>query len=237
VPFVLLGAGLLWFGWFGFNAGSALAASPIAGLAFVTTMLAPAATLVVWTFLDIMRAGKPTAVGAATAIVVGLVAITPAAGFISPMSAILLGGIAAVPSYFTLQWRAKTSLDDSLDVLAAHGVGGTVGALLTGVFANKALNGVADGVLYGNPRQILIQGAAILAAIVYSGIGSFILLKLIGFVIPLRAASTDESIGLDISQHSEEAYTHTGGGLTAAVRVDHPAGTPEMIRVTAPSAS
>jgi ammonium transporter, Amt family len=237
VPFVLLGAGLLWFGWFGFNAGSALAASPIAGLAFVTTMLAPAATLVVWTFLDIMRAGKPTAVGAATAIVVGLVAITPAAGFISPMSAILLGGFAAIPSYFTLQWRAKTSLDDSLDVLAAHGVGGTVGALLTGVFANKALNGVADGVLYGNPRQILIQSAAILAAIVYSGIGSFILLKLIGFVMPLRATGTDESVGLDISQHSEEAYTHSGGGLTAAIRADQPAGTPEMIRVTAPSAS
>src|SRR4029079_16346022 len=111
VPFVLLGAGLLWFGWFGFNAGSALAASPIAGLAFITTMLAPAATLVVWTFLDVMRSGKATAVGAATAIVVGLVAITPAAGFISPMSAILLGGIAAIPSYFTLQLRAKTSLD------------------------------------------------------------------------------------------------------------------------------
>jgi ammonium transporter, Amt family len=237
VPFVLLGAGLLWFGWFGFNAGSALAASPIAGLAFVTTMMAPAATLVVWTFLDMMRGGKPTAVGAATAIVVGLVAITPAAGFISPISAILLGGIAAVPSYLTLQWRAKTSLDDSLDVLAAHGVGGTVGALLTGVFANKALNGVADGLLYGNPRQVLIQSAAILAAIVYSGIGSFILLKLIGFVIPLRAISSDEQMGLDISQHSEEAYTHTGGGLTAAIRAANPAGTPELIRVTAPSAS
>src|SRR5918996_1217485 len=133
VPFVLLGAGLLWFGWFGFNAGSAVAASPIAGLAFVTTMLAPAATLVVWTVLDMMRSGKPTAVGAATAIVVGLVAITPAAGFISPMSAIALGGLAAIPSYFALQWRAKTSLDDFLDVVAAHGVGGSVGALLTGV--------------------------------------------------------------------------------------------------------
>ena len=127
VPFTLLGAGLLWFGWFGFNAGSALAANGIAGLAFVTTMFAPAATLVVWTFLDLIRSGKPTAVGAATAIVVGLVAITPAAGFISPMNAILLGGIAAIPSYIGLQIRAKTSLDDSLDVVAAHGVGGTVG--------------------------------------------------------------------------------------------------------------
>jgi Amt family ammonium transporter len=147
VPTVLLGAGLLWFGWFGFNAGSALAASPIAGLAFVTTMFAPAATLVVWTFLDIFRSGRPTAVGCATAIVVGLVAVTPAAGFISPMNAILLGAIAAVPSYFGLILRAKTSLDDSLDVVAAHGVGGTVGALLTGVFAAKAINGVFDGAL------------------------------------------------------------------------------------------
>ena len=158
VPFTLLGAGLLWFGWFGFNAGSALAANNIAGLAFVTTMLAPAATLVVWTFLDGLRSGRPTAVGAATAIVVGLVAVTPAAGFISPMSAIALGGIAAVPSYFMLVWRAKTSLDDSLDVVAAHGVGGTVGALLTGVFADKALNGVADGLLFGNPGQLLDAG-------------------------------------------------------------------------------
>ncbi len=212
VPFVLLGAGLLWFGWFGFNAGSALAASPIAGLAFVTTMLAPAATLVVWTLLDVMRTGKPTAVGAATAIVVGLVAITPAAGFVSPMSAILLGAIAAVPSYFGLIIRAKTSLDDSLDVVAAHGVGGTVGALLTGVFAQKSLNGVADGVLYGNPGQLAIQGAAVLAAIVYSGLMSFILLKLIGLVMPLRASASDESEGLDITEHGEEAYPAMGGG-------------------------
>src|SRR5512138_1678071 len=211
VPFVLLGAGLLWFGWFGFNAGSALAASPIAGLAFMATMLAPAATLVVWTFLDVMRSGKVTAVGAATAIVVGLVAITPAAGFISPMNAILLGGIAAIPSYFTLQLRAKTALDDSLDVLAAHGVGGTVGALLTGVFAEKALNGVADGALYGNPRQLLVQGAAILAALVYSGGMSFVLLKLINLVLPIRATAADEVEGLDVTQHGEEAYIHDGG--------------------------
>ena len=171
VPLVLLGAGVLWFGWFGFNAGSALAASPIAGLAFVTTMLAPAATLTVWTILDFVRLGKATAVGAATAIVVGLVAVTPAAGFISPMNALLLGAIAAVPSYFALIIRAKTSFDDSLDVVAAHGVGGTVGALLTGIFAEKALNGLADGVLYGNPGQLGIQAAAMGAAIVYSGVG------------------------------------------------------------------
>src|ERR1700752_715764 len=170
IPTVLLGAGLLWFGWFGFNAGSALAASPLAGLAFVTTMRAPGATLVVWTFLDMMRSGKPTAVGCATAIVVGLVAITPAAGYVSPMSAIVLGGIAAVPSYLALIIRSKTSLDDSLDVVAAHGVGGTVGALLTGGFADKALNGLADGALHGNPGQVVTQAVAILAAIVYSGL-------------------------------------------------------------------
>jgi Amt family ammonium transporter len=226
VPFVLLGAGLLWFGWFGFNAGSALAASPIAALAFVTTMLAPAATLVVWTFLDILRSGKPTAVGCATAIVVGLVAITPAAGFISPMSAIALGAIAAVPSYLALIIRAKTSLDDSLDVVAAHGVGGTVGALLTGVFADKSLNGLFDGALFGNPGQVLIQATAVGTAIVYSGLMSFILLKVIGLVIPLRASDADESIGLDISQHSEEAYLHTGGTRSAVHMTETASPTP-----------
>jgi Amt family ammonium transporter len=208
VPLTLLGAGLLWFGWFGFNAGSALAASPIAGLAFVTTMLAPAATLVVWTFLDLIRSGKPTAVGAATAIVVGLVAITPAAGFISPMYAIFLGAIAAVPSYLGLVIRAKTNLDDSLDVVAAHGVGGTVGALLTGVFAEKSINGVFDGLIAGNPGQVLIQAAAVGTAIVYSGVMSFVLLKLIGLFMPLRATSGDEASGLDVTQHGEEAYLH-----------------------------
>jgi Amt family ammonium transporter len=210
VPTVLLGSGLLWFGWFGFNAGSALAASPIAGLAFVTTMLAPAGTLVVWTLLDLVRTGKPTAVGCATAIVVGLVAVTPAAGFISPMNALLLGGIAAVPSYFALIIRARTSLDDSLDVVAAHGVGGTVGALLTGVFADQSLNGLFNGLLYGNPGQLGIQAAAVLAAILYSGVVTFILLKVIGLAIPLRASTDDESAGLDLTQHGEEAYLHEG---------------------------
>jgi Amt family ammonium transporter len=206
IPTVLLGAGLLWFGWFGFNAGSALAASPIAALAFVTTMLAPAATLVVWAVLDIMRSGKPTAVGCATAIVVGLVAITPAAGFISPMNAILLGAIAAVPSYFGLILRARSGLDDSLDVVAAHGVGGTVGALLTGVFAQESLNGVQNGLLFSNPAQLGIQFAAVAAAIVYSGVVSFLLLKLIALFLPLRASRGDEGTGLDLSMHGEEAY-------------------------------
>jgi Amt family ammonium transporter len=217
VPIVLLGSGLLWFGWFGFNAGSAVAASPIAGLAFVTTMLAPAATLVVWTFLDIVRSGKPTAVGCATAIVVGLVAVTPAAGFISPMNAVFLGAIAAVPSYFALILRAKTSLDDSLDVVAAHGVGGSVGALLTGVFAERSLNGVFDGALYGNPGQLLVQGTAVLAAMAYSGAATFVLLKLISVFVPLRASKTEEMEGLDISAHGEEAYMHIGGSTPITV--------------------
>jgi ammonium transporter, Amt family len=230
VPFTLLGAGLLWFGWFGFNAGSAVAANGIAGLAFTTTMLAPAATLVVWTLLDGVRSQKPTAVGAATAIVVGLVAVTPAAGFIGPMSAILLGGVAAIPSYFALQWRARTSLDDSLDVVAAHGVGGTVGALLTGVFAQKALNGVADGLLFGNPGQLAIQGMAVLAAILYSGIGSFVLLKLIGLVMPLRATAADESVGLDVSEHGEEAYVHAAGSVAVAPSAAYEGGVLSEIR-------
>ncbi|MCC7044152.1 MAG: ammonium transporter [Acidobacteria bacterium] len=211
VPFVLLGSGLLWFGWFGFNAGSALGATGIAGLAFTTTMFAPAATVVVWSLLDLFRLGKVTAVGAATAIVVGLVAVTPAAGLISPINAVLLGGIAAVPSYFLLIWRAGSRLDDSLDVVAAHGAGGTVGALLTGVFAQKSLNGMADGLLYGNPGQLGIQAAAIAAAIVFSGVMSFILLKLVGMVIPLRATSEAEAEGLDQTQHGEEGYGHASG--------------------------
>jgi Amt family ammonium transporter len=208
VPFTLLGAGVLWFGWFGFNSGSALASNNIAALAFTATFLAPAATLVVWTFLDYMRSGKPTAVGAATAIVVGLVAITPASGYVGPMDAIWLGGFAAIPSYLMLQWRAKTNFDDSLDVFAAHGIGGTVGALLTGIFAQKALNGVQDGLLYGNPGQLGIQAVAVAGAAIYSFVVSFALAKVIGLVVPLRATADDETSGLDISQHGEEAYLH-----------------------------
>ncbi len=211
VPFVLLGAGLLWFGWFGFNAGSALAASPSAALAFTTTMLAPAGTLVVWTLLDAIRERRTTAVGAATAIVVGLVAVTPAAGFVGPMSAIVLGALAALPSYFGLLIRARTSFDDSLDVVAAHGLGGATGALLTGVFARKSLNGVADGLLFGHPGQLGIQAAAVLAAIAYSGVVSFVLLKAIGAVMPLRASAEAEYEGLDSTMHGEQAYNQTGG--------------------------
>ena len=213
VPFVLLGAGLLWFGWFGFNAGSALAANASASLAFVNTMLAPAATLVVWTLLDLVRSRKATAVGAATGIVVGLVAITPAAGFISPKAALLLGAVAAFPSYYALVFRARTGLDDSLDVVAAHGVGGTVGALLTGVFASKAWNGTADGLLYGNPGQLAIQAVGVVATIAYSAVASYLLLKLINLVVPLKAAMKEEGLGLDVSQHGEEAYADDEGAV------------------------
>ncbi len=213
VPFTLLGAGLLWFGWFGFNAGSALAASPSAALAFTTTFLAPMGTLVVWTLLDMTRNQKVTAVGGATAIVVGLVAITPAAGFISPISAIALGGLAAIPSYYALLWRVRTRLDDSLDVVAAHGLGGTVGALLTGVFAEKAWNTTTDGLLFGNPGQLGIQAVAVLASVVYSGALTFALLKLVALVVPLRSASNEEGIGMDVSQHGEEAYAEGEGAI------------------------
>src|SRR4051812_18283984 len=213
VPFTLLGAGLLWFGWFGFNAGSALAASPSAALAFTTTFLAPMGTLVVWTLLDMTRNQKVTAVGGATAIVVGLVAITPAAGFVSPISAIALGAIAAVPSYYALLWRVRTRLDDSLDVVAAHGLGGTVGALLTGVFAEKAWNTTTDGLLFGNPSQLGIQAVAVLAAVVYSGALTFALLKLVALVVPLRAHANEEGLGMDVSQHGEEAYAEGEGAI------------------------
>ena len=213
VPFVLLGAGLLWFGWFGFNGGSALAADGIAALAFVNTLVAPAAALVVWALLDHFRTGKATAVGVATAIVVGLVAITPASGFISPGWALVLGAIAAVPSYAVLQWRARTRLDDSLDVFAAHGIGGMSGAILTGVFASAAVNGVADGLFYGNPAQVGIQVVAILAVAVYCGAMTFVILKVIGLVAPLRPSEKEEARGMDLLNHGEEAYATSGGAI------------------------
>lgn len=213
VPFVLLGAGLLWFGWFGFNGGSALAANEIGALAFVNTMLAPAATLAMWTLLDFARTGKVTAVGAATGIVVGLVAVTPAAGFVSPLSSLALGAIAAVPSYYAIQWRARTRLDDSLDVFAAHGIGGITGALLTGVFAEAAWNGSADGLLFGNPGQLGIQALSIVAVLVYSGALTFVILKGMSFVMALRPDAKEEGLGMDIVSHGEEAYSEGEGAV------------------------
>jgi Amt family ammonium transporter len=229
VPFVLLGAGLLWFGWFGFNGGSAIAAGSANGfyksasLAFVTTMLAPAATLTVWSLLDIARGGKATAVGGATAIVVGLVAITPAAGHVSPLSALALGGIAAFPSYFAILYRAKTKLDDSLDVVAAHGVGGTMGALLTGVFAQKAWSGLVDGLLFGNPDQMRIQAIGVVAVIAYAAFMTFAILKVMGAVMELRANSSAEGLGMDVTQHGEEAYGSGEGAILVLPDVEAPA--------------
>ena len=176
-------------------------------------MLAPMGTLFIWTLIDLQRNNKATAVGAATAIVVGLVAITPAAGFISPLSAILLGCIEAVPSYYALLFRARTRLDDSLDVLSAHGVGGTVGALFTGILAEKKWNGVADGALFGNSRQLGIQLIAVIATVAFSAVMTFAILYLMSLAVRLRASAREEGIGLDISQHGEEAYSSGEGAI------------------------
>jgi Amt family ammonium transporter len=212
VTYVLLGAGLLWFGWFGFNGGSALGANAAAGLAFVNTMLAPAATLVVWMLIDSFRARKITAVGAATGIVVGLVAITPAAGFVSPLSALALGATAAVPSYFAILYRSRTRLDDSLDVFAAHGTGGLVGALLTGVFAQEGW-GSTNGLLFGNPGLVWTQTIAVVAAGVYSAAATLAILKAISLFVPLRRPSREEGMGLDIVLHGEEGYARGEGAV------------------------
>ncbi len=209
--FVLLGAGLLWFGWFGFNGGSGIGVNEAGVLAFANTLLAPACTLVVWFILDIIRGGKVTAVGAATAIIVGCVAITPAAGFISPMWAMALGMIAAVPSYLLIVWRPRTRVDETLDVLAAHGTAGIVGMLFIGFVAQAGWNGVADGLLYGNPAQLWDQALAILIAPTYAFVATYAILRLIGVFTPLRASEREEAIGMDVVQHGEEAYV-TGEG-------------------------
>ncbi|MCS6867667.1 MAG: ammonium transporter [Thermus sp.] len=222
VPFTLLGAALLWLGWFGFNGGSALSSGGLAALAFVNTLLAPAATLVVWALLDLLRTGKATAVGLATAIIVGLVAITPAAGFVSPLSALVLGAVSAFPSYFFLLWRPRTKLDDSLDVFGAHGLAGITGALLTGVLAEEAWGG-AKGLLFGNPGQLGVQALAVAVAVVYSALGTFLLLKLTGLFTPLRAHPKEEGLGLDVSQHGEEAYASGEGAILVLSEATPPA--------------
>ncbi len=226
VPFTLLGAGLLWFGWFGFNGGSALAANELAALAFTNTFLAPMATLVVWVLLDYLRTGRATAVGGATGIVVGLVAITPAAGFVSPLSALLIGAIAAVPSYFAIVLRSRTRLDDSLDVFAGHGVGGLTGALLTGVFAEKVWNGAGnDGLLAGNAGQLGLQALGAGSAMLYAAVMTYAILKLLSLVTALRAAPRTEGVGMDVSQHGEEAYA-SGEGSILVIPDSGPAGVP-----------
>jgi Amt family ammonium transporter len=214
VPFTLLGAGLLWFGWFGFNGGSALAANGLAGLAFTNTFLAPTTTVVVWTLLDYFRTGRATAVGAATGIVVGLVAITPAAGFVSPGAALIIGAIAALPSYFAIGFRSRTRIDDSLDVFAGHGMGGLTGALLTGVLAQKVWNSAGnDGLLYGNPSQLGLQVLGSLSAALYAAVMTFAILKALSLVTSLRAVSRTEGVGMDLSQHGEEAYASGEGSI------------------------
>ncbi|MEJ7812798.1 MAG: ammonium transporter [Gemmatimonadaceae bacterium] len=207
VPFTLLGAGLLWFGWFGFNAGSALAANEVAANAFVTTHTAAAAALTAWMLLDLRRTGRATAVGAATGAVVGLVAITPAAGFVTPRAAIAIGLLAAVASNAAMQLRARTRVDDALDVFACHGVAGIAGALLTGVFATKAVNPAgADGLLAGNASLIGAQALAVLVAVVLSGTLTAGILAALKATVGLRVSLADEVRGVDASEHGEDAY-------------------------------
>lgn len=213
VPFVLLGTALLWFGWFGFNGGSALAANSLAALAFINTMLGPMGALVVWLILDLVRTGRATGVGAATAVIVGLVAVTPAAGFVSPMSAIAIAVLATFPSYFAILWGHRSQLDDSLDVFAGHGLGGISGAVLTGVFAQASWGGT-DGALFGAPGLVVTQVMAVLVAIAYSAVGTLVLVKIVAAIAgPLRASHSDERLGLDVSQHGEEAYSDGEGAI------------------------
>jgi Amt family ammonium transporter len=221
--FALLGAGLLWFGWFGFNGGSALNAGQSGVLAFTNTLLAPAGTLVVWFLLDLWRGGKVTAIGAATAIVVGAVGITPAAGYIGPMFALLLGGLAAIPSYAFIVWRPRTRLDETLDVLAAHGLAGITGMLFIGFFAQQSWNGIAnaDGLVFGHPGQLAWQAIALGTGPVYAFCGTFVLLRLIGLVTPLRVSTRAEGLGLDVSEHGEEAYTTGEGAILIVPPAEH----------------
>ena len=215
VPLVLLGAGLLWFGWFGFNAGSALAANGVAALAFVNTNTAAAAALVTWALLDTLRLGKATAVGAATGAVVGLVGITPAAGFVTTPASLAIGVLSVGVSYTAMQLRARTRLDDSLDVFSCHGLAGMAGALLTGVFATKLANpGGADGLLAGNAAQLGVQLVAVLAAVAIAAVGTAAAYGLVRITVGARASVHDELSGLDLSEHGEEAYF--GGEVGAA---------------------
>jgi Amt family ammonium transporter len=207
LPFTVIGAALLWVGWFGFNAGSALAADAIATSAFVATNTAAAAATLGWMFTEWAIRGKPTVLGAASGAVAGLVGITPGAGFVTPLAALVIGAIAGVLCFLACNIKARLGYDDSLDVVGIHGVGGTVGALLTGVFASPAVNSAGMGLLYGNPGQLWIQLVSVLATIVYCFVITFILLKIVDAVVGLRVDEEDEDLGLDLSQHGENAYT------------------------------
>ncbi|MDQ8054266.1 MAG: ammonium transporter [Pedobacter sp.] len=205
IPYVLIGTGLLWFGWFGFNAGSAVGASSLAVSSFITTNTAAGAAGLSWMFFDVARGKKPSVLGFCIGAVVGLVAITPGAGFVSIPSSIFIGAFAAVISNLVVAWKQKTSLDDTLDVFPCHGVGGIVGMLLTGVFATKTVNAAgADGLLYGGADFFLKQLAGAAIVIVFSFVMSFIIFKLVNLVQPIRVSSEEEEEGLDASQHDEK---------------------------------
>jgi len=207
VPFVILGAAILWFGWFGFNAGSALAANALAVNALVVTNLAAAAAAVSWMFTDWVRKGKPSAIGLSVGAVAGLVAITPASGYVGPMPSIIIGLVAGVLCNYVGSLRARTRLDDSLDVFACHGAGGMWGTIATGLFASTLINsGGPNGLFYGNPAQLGIQVVAVVIVAAFSFVGSYVLLRLINLVMPLRVSPQDEDAGLDLSQMGEEAY-------------------------------
>jgi Amt family ammonium transporter len=218
--YVLLGAGILWFGWFGFNGGSGLGANDASVLAFVNTLLTPAAALLTWFVLDLVRGRRVTAVGAATAIIVGCVLITPAGGFISPGWAIVLGFLGALPCYAMIVWRPRTRVDETLDVLAAHGVAGFTGILFLGLVAQVGWNGVADGLFYGDAGQFWSQALAAAVTPAYAFIMTFILLKLVGAVMPLRASEHDEAVGMDVVYHGEEAYPSGEGAILVTPESD-----------------
>jgi len=229
--YVLVGAGLLWFGWFGFNGGSGFSTGNSSVLAFTNTLLAPACTLVVWFVLDLLRGRQVTAIGAATAIIVGCVGITPAAGFISPGWACALGALAALPSYAAIVWRARTRVDETLDVLAAHGVAGMTGILFIGFFAQLSWNGVANGLVYGNAALLGHQAVAAVVTPAYAFVVTFVLLRVILVFTPLRATEREEALGMDIVQHGEEAYA-TGEG---AILISSEAGVDGAVPVADPA--
>jgi ammonium transporter, Amt family len=228
--YVLLGAGLLWFGWFGFNGGSGFNTGQNSVLAFTNTLLTPAATLLTWFALDALRGRRATAIGAATAIIVGCVAITPAGGFVSPGFAMLLGALAALPCYAVITYRTRTGVDETLDVLAAHGVAGFTGILFIGFFAQLSWNGIADGWVFGSLEQLGDQALAALAAPAYAFTVTYVLLRLLGALMPLRATEHEEALGMDVIQHGEEAYV-TGEG---AILVTPEAGVEAEVPVAQP---
>src|SRR5512143_3720583 len=204
---VVTGAGLLWFGWFGFNAGSALAANGLAGAAFITTNTATAMAALAWMFVEWMHSGKPTVLGLASGAVGGLVAITPAAGFVNIGGALIIGIAAGVIPFFAVaKMKPAFGYDDTLDAFGIHGVGGTIGAILTGVFADPSINEAGKGLLYGNPGQLWTQIVAVLVTLVYSGVMTFVIFMVIKAIVGLRVGAEEETIGLDESEHGERAY-------------------------------